>query len=254
MVSTVSIRSKPDHQSRMINQMLFGELCEIITKKHSHWCRVKLKSDDSEGWCLSYQLKFITGTQFEKFQLKRAFALDVSQSVIGDDQHLPILLGSTLPHYDGISFKVPGQTMRYSGQVYFPDQSPFRMEMLIKIARKYLYAPYVPGGRSPFGIDEGGLIHMVYLIFGFGMPRSVYQQSQEGEILHFTSEARAGDLAFFEDESGKIIHGGIVIEEGKVLHAFGHVRIDLLDHFGLFNKELKSYTHRLRFVKRVISY
>ena len=84
------------------------------------------------------------------------------------------------------------------------------------------------------------------------MPRSIYHQSQEGEILNFVSEASPGDLAFFEDESGKIIHGGIMMDNESIIHAFGRVRIDLIDHYGIFNKELKTYTHRLRFIKRIL--
>ena len=252
-LSSVAIRSKPDHQSRMVTQIIFGEVCEIITKKHNYWCRVLFNFDQSEGWCLSHQLHFISASEFEKYQRKRAYALDVSQSVIGDSHHLPILLGSVLPHYDGISFKIPGQVMRYSGQVYFPDQNDFRIEMLIKVARKYLHAPYLLGGRTPFGIDAGGYIQSVFRIFNIDLPRSVHLQSDEGEILDFVSEGRPGDLAFFEDEDGKINHGGILLDNETIIHAFGSVRIDLLDHFGIFNKSLKNYTHRLRFIKRLLT-
>jgi hypothetical protein len=252
MLSSVAIRSKPDHQSRMIDQLLFGEVCEIITKKHNYWCRIRNPIDDMEGWCLSHQLVFITAIEYEKYQLKCAYALDICQSAIGDNKHIPILLGSRLPHCDGISFKMPKEPMRYSGQVYFPHQTPFRIEMLPKIARKYLYAPYLEGGRTPFGIDAGGYIQMVFRIFGMNLPRKIEHQSQEGEVLHFVAEGKAGDLAFFTDEDGKINHGGILIDNERIIHSYGMIRIDLLDHYGIFNKELKTYTHRLRFLRRIL--
>jgi cell wall-associated NlpC family hydrolase len=236
----------------MITQLLFGEVCEIITKKHNHWCRIKTAVDDMEGWCLSHQLEFLTAVEYEKFQLKCAYTLDITQSAIGNNHHMPILLGSMLPHYDGISFKMPGQSMRYSGQVYFPYQTPFRKEMMLKIARKYLFAPYLEGGRTPFGVDAGGYIQMVFKIFGISLSRRIEQQSQEGEVLHFVSEGRPGDLAFFEDDDGKIIHGGILINNESLIHSYGMVRIDPLDHYGIFNKSLKAYTHRLRFIKRIL--
>ncbi len=254
MLSSIAIRSKADHQSRMITQMLFGEVCEIITKKHNYWCRVRLNFDGMEGWCLSHQLYLITSQDYDKYQSKCAYALDVTQSVIGDNYHVPILIGSVLPHYDGISFKVPGHVMRYSGQVYFPDQNEFKIEMLIKVARKFLHAPYLEGGRSPFGIDAGGFIQSVFKIFGVNLPRNIQHQSSEGEVLFFASEGRAGDLAFFENEDGKIAHGGILLDNEKIIHAFGSVRIDLIDHYGIYNKDLKNYTHRLRFIKRLLTH
>ena len=39
---------------------------------------------------------------------------------------------------------------------------------------------------------------------------------------------------------------------GKIIHASGKVRIDAIDHFGIFNDEKKAYTHHLRVIKRMI--
>jgi cell wall-associated NlpC family hydrolase len=50
---------------------------------------------------------------------------------------------------------------------------------------------------------------------------------------------------------GDIIHVGIIIEPGKILHASGHVKIDKLDHNGIFSEEQGIYTHSLRIIKRL---
>ena len=62
----------------------------------------------------------------------------------------------------------------------------------------------------------------------------------------------AGDLAFFEDAEGKIIHVGLVLSPFEIIHASGKVRIDSLDFSGIYNAEQNKHTHKLRFVKTMI--
>ena len=61
-----------------------------------------------------------------------------------------------------------------------------------------------------------------------------------------------GDLAFFDNEEGKITHVGILLDGNRIIHASGKVRIDKLDHQGIFNTELNDYTHRLRLISKII--
>ena len=83
------------------------------------------------------------------------------------------------------------------------------------------------------------------------MPRDAYQQAEIGEVLSFVEEAKPGDLAFFENEEGKIIHVGMMLEDQKIIHAYGKVRIDTLDSTGIFNKDLGRHTHKLRFLRSI---
>ena len=82
--------------------------------------------------------------------------------------------------------------------------------------------------------------------------RDANQQAEQGQIINMLDEAEPGDLAFFDNEDGKIVHVGILIKKDKIIHASGHVKVNDIDHHGIFNKELNKYTHSLRLIKRII--
>jgi cell wall-associated NlpC family hydrolase len=124
-------------------------------------------------------------------------------------------------------------------------------ESLADTALKFINSPYIWGGRIPSGIDCSGLTQLVYKIHGIGIPRDSWQQAETGEPISFISEARVGDLVFFDNEKGKISHVGMIFAEGLVIHASGRVRIDTIDHQGIFKPEVGGYSHRLRLIKRI---
>ena len=115
----------------------------------------------------------------------------------------------------------------------------------------YLNAPYLWGGRSPLGIDCSGFTQMVYRLQGINLPRDAYQQAHIGTTLSFVDESEPGDLAFFDNKDGEIVHVGIILEENHIIHASGKVRIDRIDQQGIFNSEIGSHTHKLRLIKSI---
>ena len=84
------------------------------------------------------------------------------------------------------------------------------------------------------------------------VPRDAHQQAKLGEGYSFIEEAEAGDIAFFDNDEGKITHVGILVGRNKIIHASGKVRIDRIDHQGIFNTETNAYSHKLRIIKTLI--
>ncbi len=251
-LSVVPVRSNSSDKSEMVTQLLFGEVVEIIEKKGSWW-RIRCTWDNYMGWIDKKQVSLISPTEAEAYQQQFAYNLELLQPLIGDEHYLPITLGARLPLFDGLRLKIKETTYQFSGQAVFPDELKPSIDMVLKIARKYLYAPYLWGGRSPLGIDCSGFTQNVFKMVGIALPRDAYQQVEVGELIDFMEQSRAGDLAFFENKSGRITHVGILYDENHIIHASGRVRIDKVDHFGIFNTELNKYTHRMRVVKRILN-
>ena len=93
---------------------------------------------------------------------------------------------------------------------------------------------------------------MVFKMNGILLPRDSSQQINEGKEVSFIEEAETSDLVFFDNDEGNIVHVGILIDSKTVIHASGKVRIDKIDHFGIFNQETGKYSHKLRAIKRLL--
>ncbi len=248
-VSIAPLRSSSADKSEMVSQVLFGETVEMLLKK-GNWAKVRCTWDNYVGWMDYKQLQPIDEGVVHQLP---SYALELCQPAMTDDHFQPLLLGSTLPSFDGLRFSIGLKKYSYSGQVITPQIGQSTPELIIKIARKYLFAPYLWGGRSPFGIDCSGLTQTVYKMAGIQLLRDASQQVTQGKSIDFIELSQVADLAYFENKKGRITHVGIILPDNQILHASGRVRIDRLDHYGIFNIDKNRYTHKLRIIKRYIA-
>lgn len=247
-LASIPLRSEPSDRSEMTSQLLFGDFFEVLEEK-DQWSRIKLSFDDYEGWVDSKQYFQITPSEYEMLQNARLqCAADLVEYITTPNNLLiPIPLGSDLrflnfPTINASNFQFDGAYSQQSDQ----------KNQLLETAFLYLNAPYLWGGKSPFGIDCSGFTQMVYKLNGHKLLRDASQQATQGEALSFIEEAEPGDLAFFDNEEGKIIHVGIIMGDNYIIHASGKVRIDRLDQFGIYNIDTGRHSHKLRVIKKII--
>jgi hypothetical protein len=239
-----------DHcdRSEIVSQVLFGEYFEIL-EHYDQWSKIKLYFDNYIGWVDSKQYQLISESNYQQLlHDEQVLSSDVLQFISSKNNLLfPIPLGSSLSFLNYSDINVNGfsfEGAKISGLKPKKD--------IIKSAFMYLNAPYLWGGKTPFGIDCSGFTQMVYKLSGFHLLRDASQQALQGDSLSFIEESEAGDLAFFDNDEGNIIHVGLIMENNYIIHASGKVRIDRLDHLGIFNAETNRHTHKLRVIKKVI--
>jgi len=250
-VSIAPMRAHPSDKSEMVSQLLFGEAVEIQDSRDT-WRMVSCAWDGYAGWVDSKQLTPLSEEEYTGYQRHQTLSLSLVEGLMASDHFVPLTMGAVLPRYDGLRCSLGGQSYQFSGPVVTPDTQQLGIKWIIKIARRYLNAPYLWGGRSPFGIDCSGFTQMVFKTAGVRLFRDASQQVVQGRPIDFAEQCQSGDLAFFDNGRGHITHVGIILPECHIIHASGKVRIDKLDHFGIFNSEQNRYTHQLRIIKRLL--
>jgi gamma-D-glutamyl-L-lysine dipeptidyl-peptidase len=250
-LSLVPMRAEATHKSEMISQLLFGDNFEVLAVTEK-WANIRTAYDDYEGW--------IDQKQFVVVDLKTFSILHYLKNILGPGVYHPVknikengilnlVAGSNLPGYTDGQFVLNGTEYSVDNAAINSGNASFADEVE-SVARLYLNTPYLWGGRSVFGIDCSGFTQIVFKQFGIKIQRDAWQQALQGNSVDFLQETKPGDLAFFDNEEGRIIHVGIMLDNDHIIHASGKVKIDKIDTTGIYSEELKRYTHQLRIIKR----
>lgn len=247
-LAIIPLRAEPNDRSEIVSQVLFGEHFKII-ENQNQWSKIKLQFDEYEGWVDAKQYQTITELDYSN--LSNSLIMlnsDFIEYITGKNNLLiPIPLGASLSFIN--QSEVNKNQFAFEGETTAGTKPK---SSIISSAFMYLNAPYLWGGKTPFGIDCSGFTQMVYKLNGYKLWRNASQQANQGEALSFIEESEPGDLAFFDNEEGKIIHVGIIMENNYIIHASGKVRVDRLDHLGIYNAETNRHTHKLRVIKKII--
>jgi hypothetical protein len=247
-LAIIPLRFEPSDKSEIVSQVLFGEHFEIL-EQLKQWSKIKLQYDDYEGWVDSKQYQIISESEYNQLS-EDAIVLNadlVEYIMAPNNLLLPITLGASLSFLNHADINT--SNYNFEGTKISGTKTK---DCLLNTAFMFLNAPYLWGGKTPFGVDCSGFTQMVYKLNGYKLMRDASQQSKQGEALSFIEESEPGDLAFFDNEDGNIIHVGIIMEDNYIIHASGKVRIDRLDHLGIYNAEANKHTHKLRVIKKII--
>lgn len=230
MESVAAIREEDSKGVAMVSQALYGETMTVLeTRKQS--AKIELDWDGIQGWIdLSQIIILESGDSVENSSscLSKRFA-----QMKDEDSVLLLSVGSEVVSTN-------------------PEEAISKRKKIEALALEMLGAPYLEAGRSCFGLDGSALVQLIFKAVGLRLPRFAKEQAELGEVLSFVGEAEVGDVAFFEDTEGQIVHAGIMMADQKIVHVYGRVRMDCLDSSGIFNPQLNTHSHKLRFIKRIL--
>ena len=237
------MRAEPKDTSELVSQVIYGESFKIIEQR-TNWSLIKLSFDNYNGWIDNKQLVEISKTVYDlTISEANIYSSDLIEFIqINNKGLLTIPFGSTLNSIKLFDHSFDGNTTK--------TVQP--KENLVKTSLLFINSPYLWGGRTPFGIDCSGFTQMIYKINGYKIDRDAKDQVKTGVSLSFIEESEPGDLAFFDNKEGDIVHVGIIMEDNHIIHAHGQVRIDRLDQTGIYNVDTKKHTHKLRVIKKII--
>lgn len=241
-LSMIPLRNEAADTSELVSQVIYGDFFKILEQR-KQWSKIRLAFDKYEGWVDNKQYIEISDDQYKSLNKETPkLSTDLVEFIEDENNQLfPISMGSSLNGLSLLNHKYEGNFISKKNE----------KSNIIKTAFTFLNAPYLWGGKTPFGIDCSGFTQMVYKLNGYNLLRDASQQATQGEALSFIEESEPGDLAFFDNNEGAIIHVGIIMKDNYIIHAHGKVRIDRLDHSGIYNIDKKIHTHKLRVIKKI---
>lgn len=248
----VPIRASANDQAEMVSQLLFGDHYSINKlSEDGKWIHITIEFDQYEGWIDIKQYTEISIDYFNHLN-KTEFKIstDITSTILYKKRIIQIVIGSVLPISSYELFEVNEQFAFNGVSKNIGEKQGF--DFLKHIIKNYMNAPYLWGGKTPFGIDCSGFTQQIFKLCGYKLKRDAIEQHQQGSNVESLTNAQPGDLAFFRNDKSKISHVGIIIENQDIIHASGYVRKDKLDEKGIFNEELSIYTHNLEGIKRIL--
>ncbi|MFI5155184.1 MAG: NlpC/P60 family protein [Chitinophagales bacterium] len=249
-VACSPMRAEPDHKSEMVSQLLFGETVLMADRSKDEWIKVRCEYDGYEGWC---QESHCEGLDQKKIDVARK---RLNPGWVGEIQGTKF--GLKIPFGSQLALEARGQIAwkeeecRFKGDPWNPSKAPRKNAVIRNLAILFLNSPYLWGGKTVYGTDCSGFTQTLFKFFNIPLLRDAWQQAGQGQLISTIEESQCGDLAFFDNEKGSITHVGILMGEGKIIHASGKVRIDEVNDQGIIKRENSKLTHRMRSIKRLL--
>lgn len=226
----ISVYETPEEKGHIEDVLPYSTKVEITEEKEA-WVHVICPG--WQGWVL--RSKLLEVTEDPALQANAwvgshgAYIFGCAATEWGPFLHLPfespLKVVKELPEQDLRWLMIElqdGQTGYVQrNQVVF-SRPLLSMKEMIDFSQQFLGLKYLWGGTSSFGYDCSGFVRMLYRQMGIELPRNANQQAVDPQFKDICiEEAQAGDLVFFQNKSGKVVHVGMMINETEFIHASG---------------------------------
>lgn len=249
-LTTVPVFERADFHSRQCNQLLFGEAYEVTGKK-GDWLSILTAFDHEGGWILASQHHSISAEYFDQINTSDyKITTDVSATLLYNKNPLIVVMGSIVPISSSELFKVEEQ-LAFNGETKSVSQKRDG-EFLKTVLSKYVNAPFVPGGKTPFGSDACGFIQMAFKIAGYKLPRMVEQLTNYGTPVESIESVAVGDIALLKHYQTGELRPAVLTSPDKILMLDGFVQQWKFDGKGIKNNTQKKYSWELITARRIL--
>jgi cell wall-associated NlpC family hydrolase len=220
-VPAAAIRRSPDAASEQMDQLLFGEVFDVIEEEGAFlWGQAH--RDGYVGFVEAAALAPPGPTPTHWISAIRTYAF--AEPTIKSKASGPYSMNAqvTVETVEGRLARVAG-----AGWMAVEHLSPigaFARDPAA-VAERYLGAPYLWGGRESLGLDCSGLVQQAMFACGLACPRDADMQQALGHEIA-RAEFGRGDLVFWKG------HVAIGLDASRILHANAHhmaVAVEPLD-------------------------
>ncbi|WP_339923885.1 NlpC/P60 family protein [uncultured Cyclobacterium sp.] len=227
-MSLLSVFREPLLSSGLSTQLLFGELYNIVhIGPDDQWVKIEGVESTGTGWIMASQHHPLSRDEFDFFvQSPRQIVSKGIGEIRLKDNTLLLLPGSQIHAGQNEIFEWE-DSIKFNGTSHSFEEKASRAE-IIATALTFLNAPFLPGGRSLFGLNASSWLNLVFKISGVILPNDLIafkNIGKEGEV----SAIQAGDLIVFGANQGSPFQAGLYMGEREILWVREKVKTGAFD-------------------------
>lgn len=202
----------PEPASEMMDQLVFGELFEVLEDEAGGFVWGQARRDGYVGFVAAERLAAPAPAPTHRISALRTYAFAEASIKSRAAGPYPMNALAAVEAEEGRLCKVTGAGWMPSA--HLTPVGIFEAEPAA-VAERFLGAPYLWGGRGSLGLDCSGLIQQALYACGRACPRDTDQQAELGQAVERAAFAR-GDLVFWKG------HVAMGLDETGIVHANAH--------------------------------